>query len=94
MAGCRRLNELNSREEVLADELQKKNSELTNRKRLLLLMGILKKYTDDDHQLNIQKYFDFFEEDYGLEVNTVGAKNDLRELEKINSFPVIRYHLY
>jgi predicted DNA-binding transcriptional regulator YafY len=67
------------------------SSELSNRKRLLLLMEILKKYTDSEHQLTIQEIVELFEQDYELEVNSVGIKNDLKELETIDSFAVIPY---
>lgn len=71
--------------------MNKKRAELSNRKRLLLLMEILKKYTDSEHQLTIQEIVELFEEDYELEVNPVGIKNDLKELETIDSFSVISY---
>ncbi|MDQ0257838.1 putative DNA-binding transcriptional regulator YafY [Evansella vedderi] len=69
--------------------MKRRSSELSNRKRLLLLMEILKKYTDSDHQLTVQEIVELFEENYELEVNSVGIKNDLKELETINSFAVI-----
>ncbi|MFD1636892.1 helix-turn-helix transcriptional regulator [Evansella tamaricis] len=52
-------------------------------------MEILKKYTDSDHQLTIQEIVELFEEDYELEVNPVGIRNDLKDLEAIDSFSVI-----
>jgi predicted DNA-binding transcriptional regulator YafY len=64
-------------------------SELSNRKRLFLLMEILKKYTDINHQLTLQEIVELFEDDYGIVVNPVGLRNDLKELEKIDAFAVI-----
>ncbi|WP_227938316.1 helix-turn-helix transcriptional regulator [Alkalihalobacillus deserti] len=64
---------------------------MSNRTRLLLLMEILKKYTDSNHQLSVQEIVELFEEDYGLDVNSVGVKNDLKELEMVNTFAVIPY---
>ncbi len=54
-------------------------------------MEILKKYTDSNHQLSVQEIVELFEEDYGLDVNSVGVKNDLKELEMVNTFAVIPY---
>jgi predicted DNA-binding transcriptional regulator YafY len=62
---------------------------LSNRKRLFLLMEILKKYTDINHQLTLQEIVELFEDDYGIVVNPVGLRNDLKELEKIDAFAVI-----
>jgi predicted DNA-binding transcriptional regulator YafY len=64
-------------------------TEISNRKRLFLLMEILKKYTDFDNQLTVQEIVELFEDDYGLEVNPNGIKNDLRELKEIDAFAVI-----
>jgi predicted DNA-binding transcriptional regulator YafY len=64
-------------------------SEFSNRKRLFLLMEILKKYTDINHQLTLQEIVELFEDDYGIVVNPVGLRNDLKELEKIDAFAVI-----
>jgi predicted DNA-binding transcriptional regulator YafY len=64
-------------------------SELSNRKRLFLLMEILKKYTDINHQLTLQEIVELFEDDFGIVVNPVGLRNDLKELEKIDTFAVI-----
>ncbi|CAG9606864.1 helix-turn-helix transcriptional regulator [Pseudoneobacillus rhizosphaerae] len=64
-------------------------SEFSNRKRLFLLMEILKKYTDINHQLTLQEIVELFEDDFGIVVNPVGLRNDLKELEKIDAFAVI-----
>jgi predicted DNA-binding transcriptional regulator YafY len=66
-----------------------KGTELSNRKRLFLLMEILKKYTDFDNQLTVQDIVELFVDDYGFEVNPNGLKNDLRELKEIDAFAVI-----
>jgi predicted DNA-binding transcriptional regulator YafY len=52
-------------------------------------MEILKKYTDINHQLTLQEIVELFEDDYGIVVNPVGLRNDLKELEKIDAFAVI-----
>ncbi|WP_458413037.1 helix-turn-helix transcriptional regulator [Schinkia sp. CFF1] len=70
---------------------ESKVATLSNRARLFLLMEILQKYTDEDHQLTIQEIVEKFEADYGFEVKVPGIKNDLTDLEDLDFFPNISY---
>lgn len=67
---------------------EEKDKPISNRRRLLYLMEVLKKYTDGDHQYTIQEIIDLFYQETGINASRNGIREDLREFQMSNIFKV------
>lgn len=65
------------------------SANLSIKQRLLKVQDILKKYTDEDHQLTIREIIDLL--DLEETVTAHAVKNDIRELGESGLFDVIEY---
>lgn len=61
---------------------------LSSKQRLLRLQELLKKYTDEDHELTLEEILDKFYQEYKVQTGKKAIRDDLKELEDSLLFDV------
>lgn len=70
----------------MSKELEK--GKLSSKQRHLRLQELLKKYTDEDHELTLEEILDQFYQEYKVNVGKKALRDDLKELEDSSLFDI------
>lgn len=64
---------------------------LSTKERLLKTRNLLKKHTDEFHEVTIRELVDLFQEEYEQDVSIKAVRDDIKELASSGLFDVIEY---